>query len=211
MELLDNFLEKFYRYGAKVIIKLVYRCDFRGFENIPETGGALVIANHVSFMDGLIINAASKRPIRFIIYDKIYRQPIVHHFMRINRAIPIDGNRESVRNALNAVSEGLSNGDLIVIFPEGSITYTGNMVRFKFGIEWMISKNPVPVIPVVLGGLWGSVLSRKYINSKTRWFPKTFRRKIAAICSEPIAPKKATVNYLQKKIMQIKSEYHLEK
>jgi 1-acyl-sn-glycerol-3-phosphate acyltransferase len=206
----ENFfnrnLESFYRFGVKIIVHLLYKAEFSGFENIPETGGAIVIANHVSFVDGLIMNAASKRKMRFIIDEGIYNTPIVHYFMKMDRAIPVRPQKDSVKKMLETTQEALNNGELIAIFPEGMITYTGNLNRFKFGIEWIVQQNNVPVIPVALIGLWGSAFSRKYIGSKWRFVPKKFRMKIKAICGKPIPNEKAKTAYLQKQLMKLISE-----
>ncbi len=202
-EKLYIWLENFYHFGAKLLIRMIYRCEFRGFSNIPETGPAIVIANHVSFMDGLIINAASRRDIRFIIDEDIYNQKFVHYFMKMDRAIPIKANKEAVRKALAKASEALQNGEVVAIFPEGQITYSGYMSRFKLGVEWILKNDQVPVIPVVLIGLWGSIFSRKYLGKKYRFLPKTFRRQVKAICGRPIPPEQANINFLQKRLMQM--------
>ncbi len=200
------WLEAFYRYGAKVVVRLIYNCKFSGFENIPEAGPAIIISNHITYMDGMVLNAAIKRPIRFVIDEDIYNVPAVKHFMELNGAIPIAPNRQSVKNALNQVSDALKGGDLIVIFPEGSLTFTGNMIRFRFGVEWMAKRDNVVVIPIALKGLWGSIFSRKYLNSKFPWFPRSFRRTVWAKCGEPVPPEEAKVNHLQRVVMKLKNQ-----
>lgn len=205
---MNDVLEKFFRFGARVLIRVLYNCDFRGFaENIPKEGGAIIICNHVSYMDGLILNAASTRKLRFVIDDEIYQLPIVNYFMRLDRAIPILPQKDSVKKAIEKVNEGLEAGDLIAIFPEGQLTYTGHMIRFKFGIEWMLANNKVDVIPVALVGLWGSILSRKYIGKKWFWVPNSFRRKVWAICGQKIPHEKATINNMQRSIMKLKGNF----
>lgn len=195
----------FYRLGVKLLVRVLYRARFVGFDAIPKQGGAILVCNHVSYVDGLILDAALDRPIRFVIDDDIYRVPGVHYFMSLYKAIPIAPNRESVQQALDIVSEALDAGELICIFPEGSLTYTGNMTRFKFGVEWMIKRNPVPVIPIALRGLWGSILSRKYIKAKWPFLPRSFRRKVTAVCGTPIPPELAHINRLQREVMRLKN------
>lgn len=202
----NNTLEKFYRTIVKLIANSLYRCQFIGFENIPEKGSAIVIANHISFMDGLLLNAASKRHLRFIIDEQIYSTPIVNYFMKMDKAIPVRPQKDSVKEMLDATHEALNNGEIVALFPEGMITYTGNMNRFKFGIEWIIQQNDVPVIPVAIIGMWGSAFSRKYIGVWHRFIPKKFRMKVKLVCGKPIPHSKATVNYLQKELMRLKSE-----
>ena len=195
----------FYKYGAKVLVHLVYRVEFRGFENIPKKGPAILICNHVSYVDGLLIHTACKRNVRFVIDQDIYGLPFVHYFMRLGGAIPISPNKHSVTQALQEVSQAMKEGDLICIFPEGSLTYTGNMTRFRFGVEWMVKNDGISVVPMALGGLWGSIFSRKYRNSKIRWFPRSLFRKIVAVCGKPIPPEKATINYMQRVVMELKN------
>jgi len=200
-------LEKFYRTMARWLIKIIYRTKFVGFDKIPEHGPVLLIANHVAYTDGVVIQAACKRPVRFIIDEYIYKTPGIHYFMCLNRAIPILPKKESVKHALDEVSKGLENGDVICIFPEGQLTYTGNLGRFKPGIEWMIERDPVPIYPIALKGLWNSVLSRKYLKSKWRFIPKAFRLEVTAICGDVIHPKDVRVNYLQRVILDLKNQF----
>lgn len=200
----------FYRRGVKILIPLLYKIKYHGFENIPETGPAILICNHVSYMDGLIIDSACKRKVRFIIDENIYNVPGVKYFMGLYGAIPIQPNRKSVERALGDVSRALKNGDLVCIFPEGQLTYTGNMSRFRFGIEWMIKNDPVPIVPIALKGLWGSIFSRKYRRSRFRWFPRSFRRRVALSCGKPIYPNEAKVSLLQRRIMHLKNDIELK-
>ena len=204
----EDLLEKFFRFGARTIAKVIYDCDFRGFEeNIPKEGPAILICNHVSYMDGLILNAASTRKLRFVIDDEIYRLPFVNYFMKMDRAIPILPQKDSVKKAIEKVSEGLDAGDVIAIFPEGQLTYTGHMIRFKFGIEWMLANNKVDVIPVALIGMWGSIFSRKYLGQKWWWIPRKIRRKVWVICGKKIPHDKATINNMQRSIMKLKGNF----
>ncbi len=203
--------ELFYRYGAKVLTRMIYRTHFINMHNIPDEGPAILICNHISYMDGLLIHTASKRPVTFIIDEEIYRVPAVKYWMDYCGAIPIAPNRQSVERALELTSEALRNGELICIFPEGSLTYTGHMIRFRFGIEWMVKKDPVPVIPMALKGMWGSIFSRKYMYSKHQWMPRSFRRHVTLICGEPIPPEKAKVNHLQRVVMKLKNSIHTHK
>lgn len=196
-------LEIFYRYCASALMKLTYKVEYSGFEKIPKNGSAILIANHTSYMDGVIIQAVCKRPIRFVIDQYIYNLPGVNYFMQYNRAIPILAKKENVEKALDAISEGLENGDLVGIFPEGQLTYTGHLGRFKPGIEWIVDRDPVPVYPIVIVGLWDSMFSRKYRKSKCRWMPRSFRRKVVVVCGEPIHPGNLHVNHLQRTLLNM--------
>lgn len=197
--------EIFFRYGIKVLVRLIYRVKFTGFDNIPATGPAILISNHVSYMDGLVIIAACKRPVSFVIDEGIYNVPMIKYFMDLNGGIPIAPRKDSVQSAIEKVTEALKQGKLVCIFPEGSLTYTGNLARFRFGVEWMVQHSNAPVIPMALKGLWGSVYSRKYLEKKYPWLPKSLFRKVTAICGKPIPPEKATINHMQRVVMELKN------
>lgn len=196
--------EPLYRHIAKLIATIFYRPLYTGFEHIPEKGPAILISNHVSYVDGLIIAAGCNRPVRFIIDTHIYSLPLVHYFMLYNRAIPILPTRESVTHALEEISAGLKAGDLVCIFPEGQLTYTGSLGRFKTGIESIVKRDPVPVYPIALTGLWGSVFSRKYLGSWRRFIPKRLHPRVHAVCGSAIAPEYVTVNRLQDTVLRLK-------
>lgn len=186
------------------LVWLAYRPAYVGFENIPATGPAVLIANHVSYMDGPLIDLGCKRNVRYLIDQDIYNLPGVHFLMSLNKAIPIAYNRKSVEQAFEVISEGLKAGDLICIFPEGNLTYTGSLGRFRPGIEWIIKRDAVPVIPIAINGLWGSIFSRKYLRSRLRWWPRQWRRHVSLVCGPAIEPQKVTVNYLQETVLRLK-------
>ena len=199
--------EPLYRWVARTFTYVVFRPHYEGFEHLPERGPALLVANHVSYVDGLVIAAACKRPVRFIIDEEIYRLPGIHYFMRHNRAIPIMPTRASVAKALDTIAEGLRDGDLICIFPEGQLTYTGHLGRFRPGIEWMVRRTPVPVYPVALMGLWGSIFSRKYRKGHWRWLPRLPLRRVRAICTPAVPPQAVHCGALQRTILDIRSRF----
>lgn len=197
-------LEPVLRFCARMACRIVYYPRYTGFDKLPAIGAAVLICNHVSYADGLIIATGCKRPVRFVIDTHIYNLPFVHFIMKQNRAIPILPTRESVAHALDEVSEGLKAGELICIFPEGQLTYTGSLGRFKTGIESIIRRDPVPVYPIALSGLWGSIFSRKYLGSIKRFIPKHIFKRVHAICGDPILPEQVTVNMLQKAVLRLK-------
>lgn len=198
-------LIEFYRKGARVLAHAMYDIQHYGFERIPETGPAILIANHVSYVDGLILHSCLNRPVHFVIDETIYNVPGVHHFMKANGSIPIAPRRESVEKALDLISEYLKAGDLVCIFPEGRLTYTGSLGRFKPGIESMVKRDPVPVYPIAINGLWGSVFSRKYLKARFRWLPRSLRRReVRLICGDPVPPQEVTVNRLQEIVLKLK-------
>ncbi len=198
-------LEPTYKKWGTRLIERVYAPEYTDFDKLPESGAAMLICNHVSYADGPIIAAGAKRPVRFVIYEPIYRLPVVHHFMKVNRAIPIYPTRDKVRRALDDIAEGLEAGDLICIFPEGQLTMTGGLGRFRPGIESILQKNPVPVYPMALTGLWGSILSRKHDGKLRRFWPfGNLKMPVRAICGDPINGKDAHVNLLQETVLRLK-------
>ena len=152
------------RFLAWILIHSIYRLRKSGLEHIPEQGPALLTCNHVSFVDAIVILAASPRPIRFVMDHRIFRVPILSFVFRTGKAIPIAPFKEDpamLEAAYSEVARALENGELVAIFPEGQITATGELGPFKKGIQRIVEANPVPVIPMALSGLWGSMFSRK--------------------------------------------------
>lgn len=202
-------LEPTYRRFGIWLIEKLFHPYYVGFEAIPAEGAAMLVCNHVSFADGPLIAAAVGeavgRSVRFVIYEPIYRIPIIHHFMEVNRAIPIYPSKEKVRRALDEISEGLKAGDLICIFPEGQLTPTGSLMRFRPGIEFIIQRDRVPIYPVAISGMWGSLFSRKGKGTWKRFLPKRKGTKVKAICGNAIpAGAEVNVNVLQEAVLRLK-------
>lgn len=201
-------LEPYYRRFGTWLISVLYRPQCRGFEALPREGAAILVCNHVSYADGPIIAAAVQqaigRPVRFVIYEPIYLLPFIHHFMRVNRAIPIYPSKEKVKKALDMISQGLAAGDLVCIFPEGRMTSTGSLLRFRPGIEYILAHDPVSVYPVALTGLWGSIFSRKYQGSLRRFLPRKPGGVVRAICGACIQGGAAHRNLLQEEVLRLK-------
>jgi len=199
-------LSPLYRRIIHAVTIWIYKPKYIGFENVPAEGPAILIANHVSYVDGPIIDAGCKRPVRYLIDQDIYNFPVVHYMMSLNRSIPIAYNRKSVEKAFDEISAGLRAGDIVCLFPEGFLTYTGSLGRFRPGIEWITRRDPdVPVIPIAISGLWGSILSRKYLKARFPFWPRQLRRrKVTVICGPAIPAEKVTVNYLQEVVMKLK-------
>jgi len=139
----------------------LYRLKVEGIEAVPEEGGALLVCNHVSYIDAIIALASLKRPVRFIMYKKIYNIPFIHQICKIMKVIPIDykdGPKAIVRSLQKARS-AIEQGDIVCIFPEGGLTRTGNMLPFNRGFEKIIQGLSAPIIPMYLDNIWGSIFS----------------------------------------------------
>ncbi len=191
------------RFVVWMLIHSVYRLDKRGLENIPESGPAVLICNHVSFVDVLILTAACRRPIRFVMDHHVFRWPILSFVFKATRAIPIAPEKEDAalkQKAFDEVSQALAAGELVGIFPEGRITATGEMSVFRRGITQIITRNPVPIIPMALTGLWGSIFSRKDGAALSKpWKARPFR-KIGLKVGAPVLPEKVTLQSLQEEV-----------
>ncbi len=139
----------------------IYRLDLKGQENIPARGGALLTPNHSSWVDAVLVIAATDRPIRFLMFRGVYDHPLIKPFAKILKIIPIasdQGPREMI-HSLREASEALRNGEVVCIFPEGEITRIGQMLPFRRGFERIIKGIDVPIIPVNIDGIWGSIFS----------------------------------------------------
>ena len=141
----------------------MYRVEHRNLNLIPEEGAALLVCNHVSYVDALLIAGAVRRPIRFVMYYKIYRLPVLNFVFRTAGTIPIAGRDEDPEvydRSFQRIAEYLADGELVCIFPEGKLTLDGEISGFKRGMTRILEETSVPVIPLALQGLWGSFFSR---------------------------------------------------
>ena len=151
------------RFVAFTLTRIFYRFRIQNQDNIPSTGAAIVVCNHVSFVDPVLLMAASPRPIRFLMDARIFRTPALAWFFKLARAIPITSKVDdpaAYEAAFAAADQVLAEGDLLGIFPEGGITSDGTLKPFKGGIMRILEQRPVPVVPVALHNLWGSFFSR---------------------------------------------------
>jgi 1-acyl-sn-glycerol-3-phosphate acyltransferase len=164
------------RFVAWIASRIVYRFKVTGDEHIPTEGAAILVANHVSFVDAVLLMAASPRPIRFIMDHQIFKIPVLGWLFKLGKAIPIAPQKVDVAVYERAFAEArrvLDEGDLLCIFPEGGITRDGTLQPFKGGIMKILETHPVPVVPLALTNLWGSFFSRA---EKGRAMTRPFRR-----------------------------------
>lgn len=186
----------------------MYRVSHKGLENVPDKGAALIACNHVSYVDALLIAGSVRRPIRFIMYKPIFEIPLLNFIFRTGGAIPICSPKEDdavYTAAMDAIAEGLEQGDLLCIFPEGKLTQDGEMDEFRAGIERIIQRSPAPVIPLALQGLWGGFFS----HSGSGVFKNPFHRiwsRIAIIGGQPIPPAELSAPALREQILEMRGE-----
>ena len=197
------------RFIVWLLIHSVYRLKKEGIDHIPEEGAAVIVCNHVSFVDALVIAAACPRPIRFVMDHQIFKLPIINFVFREGRAIPIASAKEDpalLEKAYEEVAKALEAGDLVGIFPEGRITDTGELYPFRKGITRIVERTPVPVVPMALRGLWGSFFSRKDGPAMTRPLRRGLFSKVSLAVAAPVAPAAATPEALQEIVAGLRGD-----
>ncbi|PSW74010.1 MFS transporter [Photobacterium sp. GB-50] len=193
------------RFIVWIISRVLYRVKSTGLDNIPETGPAVLVCNHVSFVDAILVGAASRRPVRFVMDKNIANLPVMKYFFKWAKTIPICSPKVSTeiyQQAFDQIDKELSSGEIICIFPEGKITRTGEINEFKRGIEHIVKRNPVPVIPMGLKGVWGSIFSRSGRFTIMRAI-KRFRSELEVVASTPIPAEQISAEKLEKVVYQL--------
>lgn len=202
---IPEFLLRFFCY---ILVNIIYKIDSKNLHHIPKEGGAVVTCNHVTFVDWLILAGTVKRPMRFVMHYSFMNIPLAKFLFRDAKVIPIAGKNEDpliMDNAFKMIKETLNEGEIVCIFPEGKITYDGELNSFRPGVEKIIEENRVPVIPMAMKGLWGSFFSRKFGKAATNFFiiPKSFRMKISIATSDPIFPKDLNAKHLEEVTLEL--------
>ena len=183
----------------------MYRVEHQGLDAIPEEGPAVLVCNHVSFVDALLVGGAVRRPVRFVMYFKIYNLPVLNFIFRTAGTVPIAGRNEDLLiydAAFKKIAEYLRNGEVVCIFPEGKLTADGQINEFKSGIERILAENPVPVIPMALQGLWGSFFSR---DPRKRLFRRLWSR-IKLVAGAPLGAEQADRQLLQAQVAALRGD-----
>jgi len=205
--LVPEFLMRFLSW---VFVNIMYRIKVRGLENIPDHGAALIVCNHVSFMDALVIGGSVRRPVRFVMDHNIFRIPIMGFIFRTAHAIPIAPAREdpaALDRAFDRIDAELADGEVVCIFPEGKLTRDGEMSEFKRGIERILERRPVPVVPMALRGLWGSFFSRRDGKAAMSQLPRRFWSRIEVIATTPVHGDTASAEDLQRIVAGLRGEW----
>jgi 1-acyl-sn-glycerol-3-phosphate acyltransferase len=198
------------RFIVWILVHSIYRLEKNGLDRIPDDGAALVVCNHVSFVDALVIAAACRRPVRFVMDHQIFRIPVLSFVFRTGKAIPIASAKQDpamMERAFAEVSTALKAGDIVVIFPEGRITDTGELYPFRPGVTRILARDPVPVIPMALRGLWGSFFSRKDGPAMSKpWRLRPFSR-IGLAVGPAVAAAAATPEGLQADVLALRGDW----
>lgn len=186
------------RFLAWILVRFIYRVRVTGAEHFPDNGPALVVCNHVAFMDPIVLTSACRRPMRFVMDAGIFRIPVLSLVFRGMKAIPVASAKEDVsvrERAFEAVAKELRNGQIVCIFPEGRLTPDGEIGEFKPGVLRILQETPVPVVPAAVSGLWGSMFSRRH-EVWRRW-PRRFLTRIEVRVGPPLQPDQVTLDGLR--------------
>lgn len=199
--------EFFMRLLVWLLVHTVYRVEKSGLDKIPDEGPAVLICNHVSFVDALVLAGCVRRPIRFVMDYQIFQLPILSFIFKTANAIPIAGQRENaemLEQAYDQISAALQEGELVCIFPEGKITANGEMQPFKPGVTRIIERDPVTVIPLALRGLWGSFFSRAHGNAMSKLFPRGLLSRIELVAGDAIDANQTDLDTLQQSVIELR-------
>jgi len=195
------------RFVAWLASRLVYRFKVTGDDNIPVAGAAVLVCNHVSFVDAVLLMAASPRPIYFVMDHRIFKVPVLGWLFRLAKAIPIAPRKEdpaAYEAAFDAAAKVLQGGDLLAIFPEGGITRDGTLQEFKGGIMKILERQPVPVIPMALTNLWGSYFSRvEEGGAMVRPFRRGVFNRVGLNVGAPVPPAQVQPEVLRTHVAQL--------
>jgi 1-acyl-sn-glycerol-3-phosphate acyltransferase len=195
------------RFLVWLLIHSVYRLRKTGIERIPEEGPGVVVCNHVSYVDALVVSAACRRPIRWVMDHRIFKTPVLSFVFRTAKAIPIAPAHEDaamLERAYEAIARELADGQLVGLFPEGKLTADGGMNEFRGGVTKILERTPVPVIPMALSGLWRSLFTRN--RARLRHLTKVFP-KIRLSVGEPLAPSAASPEALRAAVLTLRGDW----
>jgi len=165
-----------------IFSKLFYRIRAQGLEHLPATGGALIVCNHVSYMDAVIVGILFRRPVRFLSWEGFERVPVMKVITRMMGTVPVS--EEKAKDAIQRAADALARGEVVCIFPEGSLTRTGGVLPLRRGYELIARRAGVPIVPMVIDGLWGSIFSHS--GGKFFWkLPRHFPRPLHVVVGAP--------------------------
>ncbi|MBF0122170.1 MAG: MFS transporter [Candidatus Omnitrophica bacterium] len=192
-----------------VLAHSVYKLRVVNSDQVPEEGGALLIANHISYVDAVLILAALKRPVRYIMYRGIYDLPIINLFCRVLKVIPIDRDEgpKAIARALLEARKAIENGELVCIFPEGVLTRTGNMLPFNKGFEHIMKGLNAPIIPLYLDNIWGSIYT--FSHGKYFWkIPRLTLYPVSIVFGKPM-PATSRTHHVRLAVQELGAEANI--
>ncbi|MFC5576771.1 MFS transporter [Lysobacter niabensis] len=198
------------RFLSWLLVRTLYRLKLHGIErHVPDEGPALIVCNHVSYMDALILSASIPRPVRFVMYYRIFRIPVMSWIFRTAKAIPIAGAKEDpvlMQRAFDEIDAALADGEIVGIFPEGALTRDGDIARFKSGVEKILERRPVPVVPMALRGMWSSMWSHRDNRLGRMRVPRRFRAHVEVAAAATMEPATASAEVLEAKVRALRGD-----
>ncbi|MEN1958760.1 MFS transporter [Luteimonas sp. MJ246] len=204
------------RFVSWLLVRTLYRLELHGIErHVPDEGPALLVCNHVSYMDALILAASIPRPVRFVMYYRIFQIPVMRWIFKAAGAIPIASPKEDaamMQRAFDGIDAALAEGELVLIFPEGRLTSDGGIARFKSGVERILERRPVPVVPMALRGMWSSMWSRRSPSAASGRLglmrvPRRFRAHVAVIAGAPVPGREADAAMLEARVRALRGDH----
>ena len=200
--------EEIFRIATRALTRIFYRLSVKGVENLPKKGGALILCNHVSYADPVMIGVSLPRYLQFIAFSGLAESWLVRFVFRLTSAIPVSPSR--AKEAIVKSSEKLRSGDAICIFPEGGISRVGPLLGFKKGFELIARKGQAPVVPAYLDGVWGSIFSFSDGKFLRKW-PRRIPYPVRFHVGEPIPAKEATVDRVRRSMFRLAREAFSER
>ena len=188
----------FYFFG-QALARLAYRVTTTGRAQLPA-GGFLLLPNHITWVDAIVLQLASPRPVRFIIDEGYYRNRFLNPFLRLTGAIPITSRR--AKDAMRGAAERLRAGDVVCLFPEGQLSRSGTLLRLRRGYELIARQAEVPVVPVWLDQLWGSIFSYKGGRVFTKW-PRRFPFPVTVAFGQPLSAEEADIATVREEMLKL--------
>lgn len=190
-------------------MRSLYHLRFENLDRVPERGAAVLVCNHVSYVDALLILGVLRRPVRFVMIRRIYDLPVLNFIFRSVGAVPItrrDDDPETYRRAFDALADALRNRELVCIFPEGHLTRDGKMHEFRPGVLKLLKLAPAPVIPMALRGLWGSLFSHQG-RGPFRGGLKWLRAPVKLAVGEPMPPEGLTTGRMFDEVARLRGDH----
>jgi len=181
------------------LVKTFYRVRALGLEHLPE-GGCLLLPNHITWVDAVVLQLACPRPIRYVIDQEFYHKPLLKPLLRIAGCIPIDSRK--ARSAIRGATEQIAAGEIVCLFPEGQLTRSGTLLRLRRGYELIAQHANAPVVPVWLDRLWGSIFSFQGGKFFTKW-PKEIPYRISVAFGKPLEPAAADIATVREELLKL--------
>lgn len=206
-------LRRLLRGMAWLVAHTLYRLRLRGIRrHVPGEGAALLVCNHVSYMDALLLSAAIPRPARFVMHRRVAHWPLLRWLFRAARAIPIAGAKEDpqlLQLAFERIDAALAAGELVCLFPEGTLTRDGQIAPFRGGVERILARRPVPVVPLALKGMWTSMWSRWNARAGAgllarMHLPRRLRARVEIVAGEAVDGATATAAALEARVRALR-------